>query len=382
MGAGLECRHVGPGNLFALGGLDRFPECLQRKPALTPQRGAQGQHGPVAARHAIVDLDQIEGDDLGLCLDRKQVSGDIGPVFRRHRRQPGGRLGLSFLRHQDQHVRAGDARVANGRRVQDDLADRVSGHHRDRIVVSLCRIEPRQDRASPQQVPRGADLAARRTGDHDFEAPVQAGRVVWFQQHLFVRRSLLFSGSLLANSARVLCAVILFQHACGPSAVLEALHHGAFGKSVVRAKVGRAQFPDVDEAKTVVLERPGDQGVEVCVKDGAPGDKPCAADVDRGAQVERPFDVSDFRGRGDRVVWGEDRMFAAGHAEIEIVGDQDRDTDVAPRRIDEVVAADAASAVADQHHDVQVGVCQLDPRGIGDRAPVQAVKGIGVKVAV
>ena len=75
-------------------------------------------------------------------------------------------------------------------------------------------------------------------------------------------------------------------------------------------------------------------------------------------------------------------MFAAGHAEIEIVGDQDRDTDVAPRRIDEVVAADAASAVADQHHDVQVGVRQLDPCGIGDRAPVQAVKGMGVKVAV
>ena len=103
---------------------------------------------------------------------------------------------------------------------------------------------------------------------------------------------------------------------------------------------------------------------------------------DRRAEVHRTLDIAIRRGRGEAAAGGGHGMLATGHPVVEVVGDDEGQVDIAPRRVQQVGAADAAAAVADQHHDRELGPRELEARGVGQRPAVQAVEGVGDEVAV
>ena len=75
-------------------------------------------------------------------------------------------------------------------------------------------------------------------------------------------------------------------------------------------------------------------------------------------------------------------MLAAGHAEVEVVEDEQRHPDVAAGGVEEVRAADAGSPVAHDDDDLEFGAGQLDPGGVGEAAAVQSVEGAGGEVLI
>ena len=75
-------------------------------------------------------------------------------------------------------------------------------------------------------------------------------------------------------------------------------------------------------------------------------------------------------------------MLAARHPEVEVVHHQHGHAHIAPRGVEQVRAADAGAAVADQDEDLQVGVGQLDARRVGQAAAVQAVERVDDEVLV
>ena len=78
---------------------------------------------------------------------------------------------------------------------------------------------------------------------------------------------------------------------------------------------------------------------------------------------------------------GGGRVLALGQPVDPVVEEQDRQVDVAPQRVDEVVAADRQRvAVAGDHPHVEVGSGHGEAGGDGRRPPVDAVDAVGVHV--
>jgi hypothetical protein len=65
-----------------------------------------------------------------------------------------------------------------------------------------------------------------------------------------------------------------------------------------------------------------------------------------------------------------------------VVADDECNADVTAGNIQQVCAANTASAVSLQRNYSHIGTRQLQPTGIGDRATVQTVEGIGYEVPV
>ena len=77
-----------------------------------------------------------------------------------------------------------------------------------------------------------------------------------------------------------------------------------------------------------------------------------------------------------------DRVLTAGHAVVEVVGDDERDADVTARDVEQVRAADTATTVSFENDDGQFRSRQFQSAGIGDRTAVQPVESMGNEVAI
>ena len=121
-------------------------------------------------------------------------------------------------------------------------------------------------------------------------------------------------------------------------------------------------------------------GIGLATVSRAANDAPCALrELD---DVEVGLDRAERR-RG-RAIAGRcgRRHLPAGHAVDPVIEEQDGDVDVAPRGVDEVVAADrGAVAVARDDDHVQVRAGHLDAGGERQRAPVRRVQRVDVDVA-
>ena len=76
------------------------------------------------------------------------------------------------------------------------------------------------------------------------------------------------------------------------------------------------------------------------------------------------------------------RGLPAGHGVDQVIDADHFQIDIAPRRVDQVIAANRRKiAVSRVHHDVQLGVRQLQARGKRNGAPVRGVEGVQLHVA-
>ena len=100
-----------------------------------------------------------------------------------------------------------------------------------------------------------------------------------------------------------------------------------------------------------------------------------------GRRRDRRFERAHRRRGRARAAPGGRRVLTLGQAVNLVVEQQDLQIDVAPERVQKMVAADRKPiAVAAHHPDVQVRIGQLDARGDGRRAAVDAVKAVGGEV--
>ena len=138
-------------------------------------------------------------------------------------------------------------------------------------------------------------------------------------------------------------------------------HLRRIGAFVLAAVVGGTGDLGLDKRKALMDDAPGQKTDELLVGPGGaarhiggPGGASQLADV------EGLLDVAVDTRRGEVALEGGGAHLAAGHAVDRVVPDDRREVDVAPRRMDQVVAADR-HAVAVAHHD--------DHRSARDRRP-------------
>ena len=75
-------------------------------------------------------------------------------------------------------------------------------------------------------------------------------------------------------------------------------------------------------------------------------------------------------------------MFAASHAEVEIVKDQHRNADVAARRVEEMCASNPGPAISDHHDHLQLRVSQFDARRVSNAPSMEPMESICYEVLI
>ena len=257
----------------------------------------------------------------------------------------------------------------------------MAGHHGDRVVVLLRRLEAGEHARLGQQAGGRSNLLPGAACYHD--AGLAAYRMLVFgaDPRPFTQRPL----RLRVDFAIPLA--IFRPWPIGEQARLqaEALHHRAqvlFPELIARQVISGAHIPDIEHGEARLANGFGDPLRQVGVETGPPIGPGSARGSRDSAQVHGAFEVAQRRGRGDSVERRRHRVLAAGHAVVEIVGDDQRNADIAARDVEQVRTADAATAIALEHDDGQFGPRQLQPAGIGDRTAVQSVKGVGDEITI
>ena len=161
------------------------------------------------------------------------------------------------------------------------------------------------------------------------------------------------------------------------------LHHPyGVAELVLAPEVRGALAQHLHDSETLMLERLlEDRDHLAHVVGGRPRHegRPRAEGEPHG--VELAVDVAVGRRRRGHPDPGERRVLPSGHAVDAVVHDDRGELDIAPRRVDEMVAPDGQRvAVAHRYDDVQVGPRHLDARGEGQRPSVQRVHGVEVHV--
>jgi len=162
---------------------------------------------------------------------------------------------------------------------------------------------------------------------------------------------------------------------------LEHLHGVAL--VVFAPVVGRADARDVDDGEALVADALLDERDRLGHVVGAAARGVGRARAEGEARnVERAVDVAVGRGGAELVARRRGRVLPARHAVDAVVKHDDREADVAPRRVDEVVAADGGHvAVAREDDDLELRPRELDARGKRDGAAVRRVDGVEVEIA-
>jgi len=94
-------------------------------------------------------------------------------------------------------------------------------------------------------------------------------------------------------------------------------------------------------------------------------------------ETERHFRVTMGGGGGVGHTGGGCRCLTSGHTVVEVVDADNRQTDVAACRVDEMIAADGEEvAVTAENHYIQFGIGELHARGEGDGPAMGGVIGV------
>ena len=167
-------------------------------------------------------------------------------------------------------------------------------------------------------------------------------------------------------------------------AVLDPVQHlDGVSYLVLASEVGGALGDRLDHREALVLQGRLDEVDEQgdVIRGGAPNVR-CARRLGQFAEVEAPLEVPVRSGGAVHALGRHRRVLAARHPVDVVVHDDRRDVDIAPRGVDEVVAAyRRAVAVARHHDDLELRPRELDARGEGEGPAVGRMQGVEVEVA-
>ena len=299
-----------------------------------------------------------------------------------HGRQIAPGFFQSVLRDEHQRFGPGNAGVPNLLGPEDDLADAVARFHRHRIIIPLGHPQARHHPGVAHELGRGAHFCPGRPGQHQmifvFQMMGKAGFDGLDGHDGLARQGL----PLFTNDMGVISHIPLIKQARLQAQRIHQPQHIFASEIIIGHEISGAQFPDIQQRETLMLDGVDHAIGQIFVEGSAAVDIAGAVDAHRGADIQRPFGIAAARGGGDGVVGRGHRMLAAGHAKVEIIEHQHRQIYVAPGRIDEMGAANAGAAIADENDDMEIGIRQLDAGGVGDAASMQAMEGVGHEILI
>ncbi len=159
-------------------------------------------------------------------------------------------------------------------------------------------------------------------------------------------------------------------HAPGP----HRLFHSCPGELVRPHVVGGAQIPHVEQREAGLGHRRDEPIRQVLVERRPAVHVGGTVHANGRADVEGVFEIAEGRCRRDAALGCRRRMLPTGHAEVEVVHHDDGDPDVAACRGEQVRSTNTRPSVAHDDDDLEVGVGELDPGGVGDRPAVESVE--------